>query len=311
MIIFLYGQDSFRLARKLRQIVDAYRQKTKGLNFIVVDASEASFEDFYSSIFQTSLFEEKKLAVVHNALDKSFKEKLEKTVKELAKSEHNIILCQEGKVLKTDKLLSLLKKSAEVQEFESLEGAKLTAWIESEFLQLGKAIDKPAAAALGERLGGDLWQLANEIQKLAHSFEGTISQKDVEAAFKYQAELNIFKTIDALAQKDKPGALRLIHQHIDSGDHPLYLLAMVANQLRNLIGVKSYLETEGGGYGDPGAASRLGMHPFVFSKTVRQSRLFNLDSLKEIFYKLMKYDVAIKSGRIDPGVALDLIIGEI
>ena len=165
---------------------------------------------------------------------------------------------------------------------------------------------------LAERLGGDLWQLSNEVHKLAHGrMSGAIGPKDIDLALKAEVEINIFKTIDALAQKDKSAALRLIHQHVENGDHPLYLLAMVANQLRNLISVKSYLETEGGGYGDASAASRLGMHPFVFSKTMRQSRLFDLAGLKDIFDKLMRYDTAIKTGRIDPGVALDLIIAEI
>lgn len=311
MIIFLYGPDSFRLSRKLRQIVDAYRQKTKGLNFSVIDAPEADFGEFFSRLRQASLFEEKKLAVINNALDKNFKEKLLDSAKELAASPHNIILCQEGKVLKTDKLLTALKKIGDVQEFAELSGAKLVSWAEAEFNQYGRAVEPGVASLLAERLGGDLWQLSNEIHKLAHgSGRGPVGSRDIDSALKGEVELNIFKTIDALAQKDKSSALRLVHQHIEAGDHPLYLLAMVANQLRNLISVKSYLETEGGGY-DASAAARLGMHPFVFSKTTRQSRLFDLAGLKDIFGKLMSYDIAIKTGRIDPGVALDLIIAEI
>ena len=268
-------------------------------------------DDFLGKLRQTSLFAEKKLAVINNALDKNVKEGLQKNVKELISSPHNIILCQEGKVLKTDKLLVALKKIGDVQEFAELSGAKLAAWVEGEFKQYGSDVAPGVAVTLAERLGGDLWQLSNEIHKLAHSRQGRIGPEDVDSALKSEVELNIFKTIDALAQKDKSEALYLIHQHVENGDHPLYLLAMVANQLRNLISVKSYIETEGGGYGDQGAAQRLGMHPFVLSKTMRQSRLFSLQELKDIFDKLMRYDTAIKTGRIDPGVALDLIIAEI
>jgi len=311
MVIFLYGLDSFRLSRKLRAIVDAYRQKTRGLNFIVFDGMTDDLDDFLGKLRQTSLFAEKKLAVINNALDKNVKEGLQKNVKELISSPHNIILCQEGKVLKTDKLLVALKKIGDVQEFAELSGAKLAAWVEGEFKQYGSDVAPGVAVTLAERLGGDLWQLSNEIHKLAHSRQGRIGPEDVDSALKSEVELNIFKTIDALAQKDKSEALYLIHRHVENGDHPLYLLAMVANQLRNLISVKSYIETEGGGYGDPGAAQRLGMHPFVLSKTMRQSQLFSLSSLMSIFDKLMRYDTAIKTGRIDPGVALDLIIAEI
>lgn len=311
MVIFLYGQDTFRLSRKLSQIVAAYRGKTKGLNFIVFDAARDDFDDFLAKLRQTSLFSEKKLAVANNVLGNA-KEKFQNNLKEFLDSPHNIIFCQEGKVLKTDKLLAMLKKQGDVQEFVPLSGVKLAAWVESEFKQYNRAVAPGVAPVLAQRLGGDLWQLSNEIHKLAHIRDcGEVGLKDIDFALAGETELNIFKTIDALAQKDKSGALRLIHQHIENGDHPLYLLAMVANQLRNLISVKSYLETEGGGYGGSSAASRLGMHPFVFSKTVRLCRLFGLDELRDIFDKLMRYDGAIKTGRIDPGVALDLIIAEI
>ena len=161
MIIFLYGPDSFRISRKLREIVGAYRQKTKGLSLVVFDGASDNFEDFFGQLRQTSLFEEKKLAVVNNALDKNFKENILDNLKELVKSEHNIILCQEGKVLKADRLLAALKKQDAAHEFAELSGAKLATWVETEFGRYGRAVEPGVAAMLAERLGGPCYTLSD------------------------------------------------------------------------------------------------------------------------------------------------------
>lgn len=309
MLIFLYGQDTFSLLRKMREIINAYRQKTKGLNFLSYDANSCDFSDFFSALNQTSLFDEKKLIIVCNVLEKKFKEKAQNHSKTIAASAHNIIFCQEGKVLKADKMLALAKKTGKVEEFAPLEGADLEQWVAAEFGTLGKKINRQAIAVLCQRLGNDLWQLSNEIQRLGHAAEGDeITVQDIARFIKQAVDLNIFKTVDALAAKDKKTALRLIHKHIAGGDHPLYLLAMISNQMRNLLAVKYYLESQGGGYSQDGGAASLGMHPFVFSKTARQSRQFDMEKLKEIFNLLVRFDADIKIGKIDAGVALDLII---
>jgi len=124
-----------------------------------------------------------------------------------------------------------------VAEFGPLTGEKQAAWIEAEFAAIGCKIDRGAATLLAQRAGGDLWNLANEIQKIGH-FLGPkiITAADIENNAVATSELNIFATIDAVAQRDKKRALGLIKEHIAKGDHPLYLLAMMASQSKICFG---------------------------------------------------------------------------
>lgn len=305
MLIFLYGPDTYRLSKKLNDIVDEYKKRKSG-DFLVVDALADGKEKFFSALGQNSLFQEKKFIVVKNPIaNKEFKEELLERMGSVEKSGHNIVFCQEGKVLKTDRLLSAFKKGAQVMEFCPLGGEKLAAWIIAEFATVGCEIDRLAAMSLAQRAGSDLWNLANEIQKTAHFLgPGPITAADIENNTTTAGELNIFATIDAIAQRDKKQALSLIKEHVSKGDHPLYLLAMVAGQFRNLLLVKTCIE--GGG-----SVAGLGIHPYVLSKTMTQARRFTADEIKKIYGLICGADLDIKTGRVDPEAGLDLLLAQI
>jgi len=197
------------------------------------------------------------------------------------------------------------QKNAQVAEFGPLTGEKQAAWIEAEFAAIGCKIDRGAATLLAQRAGGDLWNLANEIQKIGH-FLGPkiITAADIENNAVATSELNIFATIDAVAQRDKKRALGLIKEHIAKGDHPLYLLAMMASQFKNLFLVKICAE-------EGGSAARLGIHPYVLSKTTGQARQFTIEELKKIYRLICRTDLDIKTGKIDPEAGLDLLVSQI
>ena len=69
MIIFLYGQDSYRISQKLKELFDGYKAKNiSALNFISLDFTENGFEDLEMNLKFESLIPEKKLIVVKNIL---------------------------------------------------------------------------------------------------------------------------------------------------------------------------------------------------------------------------------------------------
>jgi DNA polymerase-3 subunit delta len=254
---------------------------------------------------QNSLFGEKKFFVVKNPIsNKEFKELVIEKIKEIAASEHNIVFCQEGKVLKADRLLKTLVKCGQAQEFAPLDGPQLNLWIAAEFKRLGSLICPQAVQLLAARAGNDLWVLENEIQKLAHFCAGReITARNIENGVAAVAESNIFQTVDAVAARDKKQALLLVKKHIGEGDHPLYLLTMMASQFRNLLLVKAS--------GGAGSAGRLGIHPYVFGKTVAQARRFGLNELAGIYRKVCQADFDIKTGKLVPESGLDLLIANI
>lgn len=323
MFLFLYGQDTYRSLGKLQEIIERYKKiHYTGLNLRYYDCQNSRFEEFKNNIQSVSMFREKKLIVLKNTfLNPEFKEKILALLKKIEAPEDIILFFEKDKVSRADSLFKFLKDTAKCQEFNILSVQELENWIKREFEKYNSKIENQAIQQLINFVGSDLWQMSQEIKKLcAYKFnypflslrgarqgDVAISKKDVEILVAPKIGTDIFKTIDAIAQKDKKRAIFLIHKHLEKGDEPLYLLSMINFQFRNLLLVKDFMEKHSLSYGFPKIP---GLHPFIVRKSVFQAKKFHIDTLKKIFQKLFKADQNIKTGRIDPITALDMLVTE-
>jgi len=304
MIIFLYGADTYRLKQKLKELAEEYKKKHKsGLNFRVFEGKEINFQDLKNEFLSISMFKEKKLFILLNSFSNSkFKEDFVGQGGVFVKSENILVFCEEEVSLK-DKLFNFLKDKAKTECFELLTAEQSKRWAKKEFGNLGVEIDNLALNKLVEFVGSDLWRMKKEIDKLASYAEGgEIKEKDVESLVFPSFDSNIFATIDAIAKKEKKKAAGLIRHHLENGDSVPYLLAMISYQLRNIISVKNVNDK---------SAGELEMRPFVFRQSAAQARQFSLEELKGLYQKILDLDTDIKTGRIDPEVALDLLIFDV
>jgi len=298
MIILLHGEDTYRMRRKMREIMDEHKEKHKsGLNLRYLEGKTTSFDDLRNEMLGISMFKEKKLIVISDLFSNSkLKEEMIERGKAFVDSDNVLLLIESSNITAKDKLLAFLTKEGKVQEFEPLGGVKLNNWVKEEIKKLDGLIEEKALEKLIEYVGGDLWQMENEIRKLVN-YSSNIKEKDIEMMVKPKYETNVFDTIDAIAAKNKKKAIELLKEHAEKGDSVLYLLAMVASQIRNIIAVKS--------------GSSAGMHPFVLRKATYQAKNFSLDDLKRIYQKIVDLDFEIKVGKIDQDMALDVLISEI
>lgn len=311
MIIFLYGADSYRSGQKLNEIVNHYKKSQKsGLNLIYIDAMQADFSDFYNTIRVSAIFSEKKLIVLKNVFsNKKFQEDLLETVKDVENLKDVIVIHEQDMVDERLKLFKVLIKSCKSQEFSVLDTRNIKIWAQKEFEKRKQKINVDALDLLLSYIGSDLWRFANEINKLTDfKKDSVIKKEDVELQVKPKIEVDIFKTIDAIALKNKSLALSLLQKHLDNGDEPLYLLSMVAYQFRNLLVVKE-LAQKGLMYNS--IVQKSGLHPYVVKKNYFTCQQFSMEELKRIYYAIFQIDTNIKKGKIEPETALDLLISKI
>lgn len=317
MIIFLYGQDTYRSSQKLNEIIEHYKKIHKtGLNFKIFDLEKKiSYQDFKDEWRQAPMFSEKKLIILKNIFsDSEFKEEFLKDGKYFEEKKDVILVYEKGQPRKSS-LFSFLKNKVKSQEFKVLTGESLRRWAIKEFKDY--KIKPGALDKLIIYVGSDLWQFSNEIKKLINfkmkSQVPVISEEDVELLVKSKIETDIFKTIDAIATKNKKEALKYIHKHLEKGDSPLYLLSMINFQFRNLLILKERLQSLNNTqmFQANNLSKELKMHPYVIKKTTWQARNFTLEELKKIYHKIFEVDLNIKTGRIEAETALDLLITEI
>jgi DNA polymerase-3 subunit delta len=320
MIIFLYGQDSYRSKEKLNEIIDGYKKIHKnGFNLRCIDADDKNessglgreiFEILKNETNTLSMFKEKKLIILKNSLDKLREEdRFLKHLEGIKDSDDLLLIYEEKDADQRTSAFKFFKKNAKCQQFSFLEGEKLRKWVKDELSKLKTEISPQALERLIIFVGNDLWQMTNEIKKLVNfKSGGKIEEKDVDLLVKPKIENDIFKTIDAIALRNKKLALSLIHKHLSEGDSPLYLLSMINYQFRNLLMIKDLVEKR---RQYQSIAKITKIHPYVVSKSWDQVGKFTLAELKKIYRKIFEVDLAMKTGKIDQKTGLDLFIAEI
>jgi DNA polymerase III subunit delta len=318
MIIFLHGDDTFRSSDKLAEIKNKFLEKNKeGVSLSVFDFAEKEWnmDEIITTISSGGLFSSKKLVIVKNILasKKEFEsDKFEKFLKAEAKKEKSdllLVFWESGKVKKGGKFFKLFQKIAKCQEFEKLEGVKLKNWIIGEIGKIGNenvSIDQLAIDKLVIFVGNNLDLLSREMEKLvAYKDKGEITKEDVDLLVKSKIDTDIFRTVDALARGDKRTAMRLLHDHLESGEDPFYLLSMYFYQFRNLVKVKPLAEKS---LSPAEIAAKLKMHPFVVRKSLEQTRNMSWSKLKSLYNQLSEIDFASKAGKEDIELALDKFV---
>ncbi len=304
MIIFLYGQDSYRIGRKLKEIVEGYKAKNpSGLNFIKFDFSENNIDDFYEAVKSNSFIVEKKLIIAKNIF-RADSEALLKFFKSENLSEKNDAILITISFSDTDKSKLfgyLTKKPNQAQSFKRLKDYEVKDWAkrfsDSFEVQLtGEALD-----FLISNCGHDLWRLDSEIRKLAnYKIGGVISKSQVEELIIPNRERNIFEITDALLRKNKKKALLALHKAMDGGEKPTELLGLLAWQARNLLRFKTGV-----------TPASLKLHPFVLGKLKESEKNFSTEELNSFLSKIIELDLAFKTTDVNEKTALSLLIAEI
>ena len=326
VLIYLYGEDTFSSRQKLKQLKDKFLKEVdpSGVNLVVLDGEKINIDQFNQAVLSVSFLSRRRMVVIENLL-KSKDKKMAEAVAGLIDKESvkdNILVFWEdqpadsksGYKKKSPKeqanpLIKKLLKEKYVYRFQPLNESQLHKWVNDEVKQSGLEIDNQAVKLLISYVGGNLWQLDREVKKLI-SYARAVTAKTILADYVQllvpaRYDDNIFNLIDALSQKNKKRASRLLRDQLDSGQNEMYLLTMIVRQFKILLQVKEILDKKPG-YGH--LASLLRIHPFVAQKAAGASKNFSLTQLKNIYQKLLEIDFKIKTGWAKPELLLDLLV---
>ncbi len=194
-----------------------------------------------------------------------------------------------------------------VKRFEHPDARSLPGWVKTRTRKHGGRIEPRAAFRLATVVGADLRLLDQEIVKLVTYTNGerAITEADVEDLVPYSQDAVIFDLVDALGHRDGRTAADTLHRLLKMGEHPLGLLGMIVRQFRLLVQVK---ELKASGASPRDVARVLKIHPFPAGKLHTQATHFTAAQLETIYRHLSEIDVDIKTGKIDPELALDLLV---
>jgi DNA polymerase-3 subunit delta len=223
--------------------------------------------------------------------------------------ETTVLVLVDGEVKGNNALLKRLAPLAEVRAFPLLKSEALKAWIRQCVKREGGNIRPQAVNLLAELIGGDLWAMDGEIQKLLlYSQERPISEDDVRQLVSCIQEASIFALVDAVAEGRIELAQRTLHRLYDEGVAPTYILVMITRQFR-LIALARDL---GKGLSSQQIQDALGLKSsYGLGKTLSQAKLYDFEGVRRAYDKLLETDLAIKTGKYSDKLALELMVAEL
>jgi DNA polymerase-3 subunit delta len=152
--------------------------------------------------------------------------------------------------------------------------------------------------------------LDQELDKLiAHvNYQGGVSLAVVRNLVSVTQAPLVFALVDAMGLRQGDKALRHLHELLEGGAAPLYLLSMIERQFRILLQVRALMAQ---GQTGPRIQKALGIgHAFIVEKSMRQAQRFSQDRLEFIHRHLADVEYSIKSGASSEVLALDLLVVE-
>jgi DNA polymerase III subunit delta len=330
MIIFLYGEDTFRSRQKLKELKDKFLREVdkSGNSLVILEGENITINKINESISTSSLFVRKRMVVIERILGNKSKILLDQVLEYLKNNfnsekiknevDENIIIFRDEIAQEKGakiKLFDFLKKQKFTYEFKPLSNTETAGWIKKEFEARGAKIKPSASVALAGLVGNDLWQLNNEIDKMINykigqksGGETVIEETDLINMVNAKFNENIFALTDAISNKNKALASMLLEKELESGIAEVNLMHMISRQFRILLLVRQCLDKF---YDSRKTASVLKLHPFVVQKSLTQVRSFTVLVLKNILNELIEIDSKIKSGRVDARTALTLLLAKI
>ncbi|WP_299027163.1 DNA polymerase III subunit delta [uncultured Thermanaerothrix sp.] len=328
LVYLLYGEDlpgmqAFLDALALRLLGE---QGINDFNFIKLDAQSEGEERLYAECMSLPFWGERRLVVYVNPLVRLRSAQTQKRFIQLLETLPTttcLVLWIEDHWIPTgrDRGWSLMKSAGKwLVDWVTQSGGRgieksfpfpsqdqMPAWILQHAHALGGTFTPEAASTLASLIGNDTYQVHQEILKLLTYVDHRrpVSGDDVLLLTAPVGHANIFDMTRAMAQGNVKRALSLLEALLDEQE-PVSLLALIVREFRLLLLARELLEsgeTQVQVIGD-----RLKVQGFVAQQLKDLARKYSLSQLEAIYQRLFETDLAIKSGSLEPRLALEQLV---
>ena len=307
MVEVLYGTESF--------LINEYLEKIKGErqieNIIKYNLEETTLMDIIEDALYIDLFNNDKMIIVYNSyflndlsmdttiLEDYFNHKNEKTLL--------FFISDKEKLDERKKIVKLFKKENKIKQFNKLEEKTLEEKIKEKLKSQNFEIDFLALKELINRCKNNYQDILNEINKLIlyKDNEKNITIEDVKKVVSKPLEDNIFKLLGAITENNKKQIFDIYEDILNTGEDPIKILVMVANEFRLIYEVKIMNNLN-----EQELSNIMKTHPYRIKKAREKTYSYTKEKLEIILNKLSDLDYNIKSGNVDKYAGLELFLIE-
>lgn len=329
MLYILWGQDEYSLYETLDSIKKSLGdQSLLEVNTTALEGQRLTADELRTVCETVPFMTDKRLVVVRGLLERfETKGKYNDRKKgALAKQQDEkvafiecmsripestvLVLVDDVQIKGTNPILGGLSGKAKVQSFPPLRGNRLSQWTQKYVAKGGGSISPQAVSLMAGLVGSNLRVMMNEINKLVLYTGGRrIEEEDVRAVVSYTHESSVFTLVDAILEF-KPGlAGRLLQHLLQMGVSPAHILVMLTRQVRFMARIKELVSS---GMPEGEIQNKLGLaSEFAWRKTLEQASQSTLGRIEKVYHKLLETDQAIKTGKYDGELAINVLIAEL
>jgi DNA polymerase-3 subunit delta len=199
------------------------------------------------------------------------------------------------------------KTHGEIVQFWKLFENEVPKWIQQRAKKYNLSMPSEASLYLYERVGNDLRQLDQELEKI-HTFLGPgqeVSRGVLENLSQHIRQYSVFDLVESLSQKKLDQTFKILDVLLREGEEPLKILALIARQIRLLWQVKL---ARAEGKSSAWMEKEWGIPARHLKNLQEQEKNFSLDCLKKTFTRLSETDIALKSSLHTPRILLESLI---
>lgn len=310
MIYLLYGLEEALINNELKKII-------ADNNIDEVNISRYNLEeDLLKNIFEdantSSIFSDKKLIIVDNSYifirvtKKISDEDNDLLINYINNPNPNTILIFiviNEKIDSVKKINKLLKEKGNIKEFNTPNN------INDYVLKLfdDYKIDNNNINLLIKRVGNSLNILKNEVEKLKiyKIDDKIITKEDILSLTNQVIDVNIFKFIDNIINKNKDEAMITYREMLKLNEEPIKIIIMLANKFRLMF---QACELSRKGLSIDEIADKLNSKRYPVQLAIEKGFKYDKKVLLDNLNELANLDTNIKIGLVDKEIALELFI---
>lgn len=302
----LYGAETYLIRQYRDKLVRALAAEGDTMNFTRYEGADINQKEIIDLAETLPFFADRRLILIEGSgLFKKGAQELADYIGAAPESAFFIFVEQE--VDRKTKLFREVKKCGSAVEFVRQTDETLARWIEGRIRRNGKNITADAYRLFVAKTGNDMENIDRELEKLlCYTLDKDyIDAADVNAITTEQTENRIFEMLDAVAVHQQKRALDLYYDLLALKEPPMRILYLLASQLQRLMVVKAMTNQ---GFGNKEIAGKAGCPEWAVRKYQSQSRAFAMEQLKQAVRDGVAYEEAVKTGRMDGQLAVELFI---
>ena len=303
MVYLLYGINEFAIQKEIEKITKDFDK----MNISKYDLAEDDIKDVINDAETFSMFADKKVVIAENATiftssGSGDLETLENYLAHINTSTILIFTINEEKVDERKKITKKIKKDYKLISFNQNETPN--SLVKS--LLNGYNITSSNINLLIDRVGTNSLILENEVNKIKlYKDDKTITKEDILNLTTKRPEIDIFKLIDDIVMKNKDEALEIYNEMLKVNEEPLKIVILLASQFRLMYQAKELAKK---GYSEKNISELLKVHPYRVKLALQKGKKYKAETLLNYLNTLADIDIAIKTGKTDKNLALELFL---